>query len=393
MKKNLLLLLVVALVMLCTSCGDAKEDKMETADLQAEIEEVLENASYDNLEILFDDITYYEGQDLVVANTRIQSPSEGLSYKEAVELYTNKIFPKLLDLEQVDKELIYDITTRSEDGENRVRTYEKDYEAVLATIDEYDYVPGLVYANNDTWTELYYTGDWGSGVYLTHGVLGSYVPTMSAFGAYGVIVDEKVYDCRLDDLSDTYVLKDGEITVAEVKTEVEEYLNNHYPLLSENNGIENMVYQIIAGKITGTEYYAFKIYRTISYNGIPIREIPSSKSIPEGEFAFMGEGAMCESNKLDVTIGLINCFEKPEVERTITKVISFGEVMDRVAYYLTGETKFQLLEGSVEYRVFYEGEDMKMVPYWCFIAKNPNDDSMIKIYVDMETGETVHFIY
>jgi len=81
------------------------------------------------------------------------------------------------------------------------------------------------------------------------------------------------------------------------------------------------------------------------------------------------------------------------VERVISRVIPFQEVMDRVAYYLTGETKFQLLDGSLEYRMFVKDKGYQLVPYWCFIAKNPNDDSMIKIYVDMETGETVHFAY
>lgn len=392
MKKRLLCLAFV-IIMLCTACGDTEDEIIETIDLQPEIEEVLGNASYNNLEILFDDIEHYEGQELVIANTRFQSPSEGLSKKEAVKLYADEIFPRLLDLETIDKNLVYDLDTRSEGEEYRIRTYEKDYEDILNTIDEYDYVPNLVYANNSTWTELYYSGDWRAGVYLTHGKLGCLCPSMSAFGAYGVIEDEKTYDCRMDDLSDSYLLMDGEKTVEEAKKEIEQYLNAHYPLTGEDNDIDNSIYKIIVGKISGTEYYAFKVCRTLSYNDIPIREMPTNHSIPEEEFAFMGEGAMCESNKLDVTIGLINCYAKPEVERVITKVIPFQEVMERVAYYLTGETKFQLLDGSLEYRMFVKEEGYQMVPYWCFIAKNPNDDSMIKIYVDMETGETEHFTY
>lgn len=404
MKKRLLCL-ALATILLCSACGDTgdtgdtggtggtEDEIIETIDLQPEIEEVLENASYNNLEIFFDDIEHYEGQELVIANTRFQSPSEGLSKKEAVKLYAEEIFPKLLDLETIDKNLAYDIHTRSEDGEHRIRTYEKDYEDILTTIKKYDYIPSLVYADAENWTELYYTGDWESGVYLTHGVLSGHAASLSSFAAIGMIEDEKTYDCRLDDLSDSYLLMDGEKTIGEAKEEIEKYLNEHYPLIGEDNHIKNVIHQITVGKIAGTEDYAFKLYRTISYKGIPIREMPSNKSIPEGEFAFMGEGAMCESNKLDVTIGLINCYAKPEVERVITKVIPFQEVMERVAYYLTGETKFQLLDGSLEYRMFVKEEGYQMVPYWCFIAKNPNDDSMIKIYVDMETGETEHFTY
>ena len=392
MKKRLLCLFV-SIIMLCTACADTDDTLVDVADLRVEIEEVLEAASYENLEIFFDDIDNYEGQELIIANTCKQSPSKDLSYEEAVIQYVTETFPRLLDIEKVDTSLIYDINTRSEDGEYRIRTYEKDYEDILATIGEYDSVPSLVYADNENWTELYYTGDWLSGVYLTHGKLGSLSPSMSAFGAYGVIEDVKTYDCRYDELSDSYMLMDGEKSVLEAKEEVEAYLDARYPLTGEENGISNEVYQITAGKISDTGYYGYKVCRTLKYNGIPIREMPSTSMIPENEFAFMAEGAMCESDKLDVTIGLINCYAKPEVERVISRVISFQEVMDRVAYYLTGETQFQLLDGSLEYRMFVKGEGYQLVPYWCFIAKNPNDDSMIKIYVDMETGETVHFTY
>lgn len=393
MKKSLVGLCLL-IVSLCMGCGIENPNLIEKDSLQDEVLEVLREASYENLEIMFDDIDGLDGQEIVIANACFQSPSEGLSYEDAVKLYATEIYPRLLDMETIDMGMLYDIETRApEDGEYRIRTYEKDYEDILATIDTYEKVPRLVYANNKTWTELYQTGDWLSGIYLTQGKLGSLKPSMSAFGAYGIIEDVKEYDCRLDDLSDSYMLMDGEKTVAEAKQEIEAYLDAHYPLVEENNDIHNVVYRIIAGKISGTEYYAFRVYRTLSYNGISFREMPTKQSGIGDEFMFLGEGAMCESNKLDITIGLINCYSKPVVERVITEFIPFQEVMDRVAYYLTGETKFQLLSGSLEYRVFEQEEGDQFVPYWCFIAKNPNDDSMLKIYVDMETGETESFEY
>lgn len=392
MRKKLLCIVLITSIFF-TSCGNSKENKVKTDDLQLEIKKVLETVSYENLEICFSEIDNYEGQELVIANTCLKCPSDGLSYEESVKRYANEIFPRLLDIEKVDTNNVYDINTRSEDGEYRFRTYGKDYDDVIGTIGEYDAVPSLVYADNENWTELYYMGDWLSGVYLTKGILSSYAKSLSTFSAVGIIKEEKVYDCRWDNLSDTYYLMDGEKSVLEAKEEIEKYLNDRYPLLQEDNDIDNVVYKVTVGKIANTDYYAYRVYRTLSYNEIPIREMPSTSMIPENEFAFMAEGAMCESNKLDVTIGLINCYAKPEVERVISRVIPFQEVMDRVAYYLTGETKFQLLDGSLEYRMFVKGEGYQLVPYWCFIAKNPNDDSMIKIYVDMETGETVHFTY
>lgn len=392
MKRRLIGLFVI-LLLSCTACG--KEDTTQAGDLQSQVQEVMDDISYDNLEILFDEIDGLEGQEIVVANARFQSPAEGLSKEEAVKLYATEIFPRLLDMETIDTKLIYDLTTSVDEQETqyRVRTYEKDYEDILASIETYEEMPFLVYANNDTWTELYYMGDWFSGVYITQGKLGSLRPSMSAFGAYRVIEDVKEYDCRLDDLSDSYMLMDGEKTVAEAKKEIEEYLDAHYPLTGEDNGIQNDVYKIFAGKVSGTEYYAFRAHRTLSYNGIPFRETPTNHNDLGSEFFFMGENAMCESNKLDVTIGLINCYAKPEIERVITEFVPFQDVMDSVAHYLTGATKFQLIRGCLEYRVFEQEEGKRLVPYWCFVAKNPNDDSMLKIYVDMETGEIESWEY
>lgn len=386
MKRRFICLLAI-FTLVGTACG--KEEVSNADDLQSQVQEVLDEAAYDNLEILFDDIEGLSVQEIVIANARFQSPSEGLSYEEAVKLYATEIFPKLLDMETIDTKFIYDLTTSVDEKETkyRVRTYEKDYDDILASIETYEMVPFLVYANNDTWTELYYMGDWWSGVYLTQGKLGSMRPSMSAFGAYRIIEDVKAYDCRLDDLSDSYLLMDGEKTVAEAKQEIEAYLDAHYPLVGDDNGIHNVVTRIIAGKISGTEYYAFRVERTLSYNGIPFREMPTNGGGAAREFFFGGEGAMCESNKLDVTIGLINVYTEPVVERVITEFVPFKDVMDGVAHYLTGATKFQLISGGLEYRVFEWEEGEQFVPYWCFVAKNPNDDSMLKIYVDMETGE------
>lgn len=394
MKKRLLCL-VLAIIMLCTSCGDTKDEKKKTADLQAEIQEVLENASYDNLEILFDEIENYDGQELKIANIRVKYPDENLTYAESMKLYVEEVFPSLFDVEEIDINLVYDADTRLDAGENRVWTFEKNYKEILSTLNSYKQVPRLVYEDVENWREITYTGNWLSGVYITNGVLGSYAKSMSPFSAYRMIEVEKTYDCRFDDLSDSYMLMDGEKTVAEAKAEIEAYLDEHYPITGEKNGISNEVHQISVGKISGTEYYAFKAYRTLSYNGIPFREMPSTQDINiEKEMGFMAECALCESEKVDVTIGLINVFSEPKVERVIEDVVSFEEVMDRVAYYLAGETKFQLLYGGIEHRVFVTGDiDYQLVPAWVFIAKNPNDDTMIKIYVDIETGETTHFGY
>lgn len=397
-KKRITLLLM--LIMLCTACQspeqevDETEDVGKNIDLRQEINTVLENASYENLEIQFDEMKYYEGQALEIANIRDVYPDENLTYEETLQLYVDKVFPSLLDMEKIDMSFVYDGDTSIKKDEKSIDIYEKNYEAVLATLDSYEIIPRLVYQDEKNWKGMCYTANWMGGVYITNGVLGSYAETMNPFSTYNVIEKEKTYDCRFDDLSDTYMLMDGEKSVAEAKEEMEAYLDARYPITGEN-GILNEVYQISVGKIRDTEYYAFTAYRTFSYNGIPFREMPDDQGIGlMVENAIMAECALCESDKVDVTIGPINVYSEPEVERVISEVIPFQEVMDRVAYYLTGETKFQLIYGGVEYRMFITGAHKKqLVPQWVFLGKNPNDDKIIKMYVDMETGEITHSGY
>lgn len=391
MSKKLIALLFMV-IMLCTACQTTEQEKNNTekrVDLRQEIDTVLKNASYENLEILFDEMKYYEGQALEVANTRIIYPDENLSYEEALQLYVEEVFPLLLDVEEIDTSFVYDIDTNTGVNEIGGWDFKKGYEDILATLDSYETVPRLAYEDVENWREISYTVNWTAGVYITNGVLGTYAQSMNPFGAYGIIETEKTYDCRYDDLSDTYMLPDGEKSVAEAKEEMEAYLDVHYPITGEENGITNEVYEISVGKISGTDYYAYKAFRTFSYNGIPFREMPDSQTVNLGEeMVIMAECALCESDKVDVTIGLINLYSRPEVERVISKTLPFEEVMDGVAQYLTGETKFELVYGGLEYRMLITGtHEYQLVPYWVFLVRNPNDDKMMKLYADMETGE------
>lgn len=381
MKKKIICALLAGVMLLGTAC---QSDDKPNDDLQKEIATVLQGASYDNLEILFEDINFYDGQELVEATIDWYNDIEYTISKETMELYAEVVFPDLMGVDELDKNFIWDLESKSEDGES----YTKNYEQVLATIDEYDTLPCLVYKDVNNCASIYAPMNWYSGVYSSQGVIGKIANSTSAFAPKRIVVDEKMYDCRLDDLSDSYVLMDGEKTVAQAKAEMEAYFNEHYPIADRDNGITHEIYQIAVGKIEGTEYYAFHGYRTFVYKGIPFTEARSNNGLGK-YFVVMGESYMCESNKVDVTMGVVNGYTEPEVTRTLEELLSFQEVLDRVAYYLTGETKFQLVYGGLEYRLVMNSDDYVkvMTPSWVFVAKNPNDEKAIKIYVDMETGE------
>lgn len=391
MKKKRLYMLLLVMTLLCTSCQPPEEEKQKL-NSKEEIKIVLETVEYKNLDILFDEIKYYDEQNLEVVKIEWYNENEHRTPQETIELYADVVFPALMDAEVLDKAYLWDLGSVVHEGDTKY--YEVSYQQMLDTIETYEKFPDLIYANDDEKTRIYSSNNWFSGVYISQGVLGQYAEKNSPFSALNMIEEEKTYDTRYDDLSDSYMLMDGEKTVAQAKDEIEAYFNAHYPIAGRENGIENMVHSISVGKIVGTDYYAFSADRTFSYNGIPFSEMPPGNDMRE-YFAIIAECAMCESNKVDVTIGLINGYTEPEVVRAIESPISFQEVMDRVAYYLTEETKFELIYGGLEYRMMdREGNDSyELTPAWCFFARNPNDSKMLKLYVDMETGETTSYYY
>ena len=376
MKKKFVCLLMTVMLLVMTACSSPSPDGV--LDLQEEILQVLANAQYENLEILFDEISYYEGQALEVC-TIGWYPNEGYPQsRETMELYAEVVFPELMDVERLDTNYITEHEGAS-------------YESVLENIDTYEEIPLLIYENEADCSFIYGPTNWRSGAYISQGVIGKYADSTSAFAAKNIVVDEKIYDCRLDDLSDSYILMDGEKTVAEAKAELEAYFDEHYPFADRENGIKHDIWQIAVGKIEGIDHYVYHAYRTFVYNGIPFTEARTNNV---GRYLeIMGESYMCESNKVDVTIGLVNGYTQPQLVRTIDKLLSFQEVLDAVAQYLTGETRFQLLYGGLEYRLLMDDAVYQMIPTWVFIAKNPNDDKLLKLYVDMETGEMTSFQY
>lgn len=391
MRQKLSLTLLVIMIF-CTACGDSGGDSdIPTTLTVEEVQTALEKKSYENMDILFNDMDNFTGQPLIEAYTETYDFAKhgGLSMREILDVYVEDIYPSLLGGEPLDRSILYDQKSRT-DSVNGEPCYTKNYSQILATIDEYTIFPDLAYWDKKYNRKLNFYAD-GSSVEISCGGLGSYAGTPSPWMALGQIEEGKSYDCRTDDLSDSYMLPDGEKTVAEAKAEMEQYLDEHYPLGREKNGINNEITTITAGKIRGTEYFAFCAERTFSYNGIPFRQDDGGSM--EKEFLIIAECAMCETGKVDVTTVIINFFTEPEVRRAIKEYIPFAEVLERVSYYLTGETRFQLIYGGMEYRLFYEDDGYQMIPYWMFIAKDPNDDSMIKIYVDIETGEVEHMDY
>ena len=389
-KKSILIFVLVSCLVFCTSCSnEKKETKIESfqklkQEINTELEET-KTGKYPNLKVTCTEIRLPESESIQSISFPIYAFTEKMNLEEKLVFYKDMIFPKLYDVETIDSSHIIDLT--SKDDENEERHYFYDYNYMLEHLEELEQVSRIGYYNKEAYQFLE-TSPEGVCFNISQGVIGTLDNNCSPFTTID-FEEVKTYNCYLDDLSDSYLVIDGQKTVAEAKVEIETYLNNLYPLVGEKNGIENEVYEIIVMKIPNTEYHVFNAVRTLSYNGIRVKEECDTRL--ESEVGVMGQAILCESNKVDITLGFVNCFEQGSVIKDYKEILPFSEVMERLSYYLTGDTTFNIGYIGLEYRMFTEVVDevtyYNWIPYWSFLAENPNDDSVIRIYMDMETGD------
>ncbi|MBQ8519636.1 MAG: hypothetical protein IJ455_08575 [Agathobacter sp.] len=392
MKKIKCFVALLILGLLFTGCSNEDEEKKGSfAALKEEISAEMAAAKegkYENLNIVCDEVRLPEVEEIKEMKFPIYEFTSNMSLKEKLDFYKDVVYPKLLDLEEVDTACIMAGMGVLEDGTRKYGDYTYLMEHAEELEQDESIQLWMLYKDNENYYAIE-TMPEGICFNLSLGTLGRLSGRNSPFGASNY-EEVKSYNCYLDDLSDSYPLMDGtQKTVAEAKAEIEEYLDAHYPLVGEDNGIRNEVYKIIVGKIPNTEYYVFDAYRTFSYEGIRVKEHTGAGAA--NEVGVMGQAFLCESNKVDILLGLVNCYEKGMVAKVYEAYMPFADVMEGLSYYMTGDTVFDILYIGMEYRMFTETEGDKSydiwIPYWSFLLENPNDESAIRVYVNMETGE------
>lgn len=396
MKKMLYVLSLIMLLLLSTGCGKEDEEKVISfAELKKEINAELaeaKNGKYENLNIVCDRVRLPESEQLKEMRFPEYGFTDGMSLKEKADFYKDIVYPKLLDVEDVKAECFKVHITSLEDG-TRIDgdyTYLLEHAAELEERDDiqlwWTYKDDKNYYSIETMPE-------GICFNISQGKLAKLNGRNSPFTAtnYETV---KVYNCYIDDLSDSYPLMDGtEKTVAEAKAEIEAFLDAHYPIVGEENDVRNEVYEIVVGKIPNSEYYVFDGSRTFSYEGIRVKEHTDAGS--ENEVGVMAQAFLCESNKVDVLLGLVNCYEPGTVVKEYEEYLPFADVLEALSLYMTGNTSFDIHDICLEYRMFSEVVEEKVyynwIPYWAFLLENPNDDSAIRVYINIETGDAESF--
>ncbi len=379
--KKIIVLSLICLIFSLTGCRNANEDVKTIKDIRDEISIISKYDTYDNLKIKCNKVDCPDSDDI---ETFQISPEAFIGTDASLENIDKlkHIFEAVLDNNMLDEKCLYILT---DDGVQ----YDKNYADYRDKITEFETCPLLYYKNKESGQQMEITS---SGcIYASQGVICGYTGNLLAFAASDSLELVKSYDCVNDDLSDTYQIKDGTISVAEAKKEIEEYFDKHYPLDGSDNGIKNKVVAIDAMKVIDEDVYAFHANRTFSYNGIPFRMVRNGDVVAgeSNELEIMGEAFLIEGNKVDVTLGLVNMYSDVEEKEAITQMVSFKTVMDNVSSYLTEGTIFDVIGIGMEYRLFADEKSnkLKAAPYWSFTLTNESDLKTVKIYVDICTGE------
>lgn len=392
MKKVIYVLSMIMVILFCTGCGKEDEEKVFSftelkQEIHAELEEA-KNGKYENLNIVCDGVRLPESKQIKEMRFLVGSIIDDMSFKEKLELYRDVIYPKVLDIEAVDTSCLVIRKIHLNGGEKETLDYSYALEHAEELEDTTNVRMSISYKDYKAYHFAESTPE-GVCFNLSQGKLGKLNGATSPFSAndYELV---NVYNCCVDDLSDSYPLMDGtQKTVAEAKAEIEAYLDAHYPVVGEENDVRNVVYKIKVGRIPNTEYYVFDAYRTFSYEGIRVKEVTGKEVANES--GVMAQAFLCESNKVDILLGEVNHFDKGSVEREYNEYLPFADVMEIVSSYLTGNTVFDICDIGLEYRMFTEVVEektySKWVPYWVFIAENPNDNRVIRVYINIETGE------
>ena len=394
MKRMKCFVVLLTVSLFFSGCTQEDEKKNSFAELKTEIAEEMQAAKegkYDNLNILCDEVRLPESEEIKEMRFPEYNFTKEMSLKQKLVFYKDTVYPKLMDLEEVKPECLKAHYDMAEDGTRLTG----DYTYLMEHAEELegeDIQLWWIYEDD----ENYYSTETmpeGRCFNTSLGTLGRIFDRNSSF-IYGSCELVKTYNCYTDDLSDSYLLMDGtQKTVAEGKEEIEAYLDAHYPLIGEDNEVRNEVYEIQVRKVPDTEYYIFDAGRTFSYEGIRVKEHLNADSLSES--GVMAEAILCESNKVDITVGLVNCFEKGSVVKIYDEYLPFGEVVEILSYYMTEGTTFDVKDIAIEYRMFGEVVEEKVyynwIPYWSFFLENPNDDSLIRVYINMETGEVESF--
>ena len=404
MKKKI----IACFLLLCLipGCGIFKQKEIEKCNVEDVKTEALIafdeicNGKYANMEIKAKELDIPDLETISSYKVDYEFISYDYSAREAMELCVEEVIPKTIG--EFDKKYLYESKKymeirRQEIPESDKKYEEADYSHMMNEIDSYEKLPSLYYydTENNKKMEILQSG----GITYSAGALGTLVGEPVTFGIFSFMEYVKSYNVYADELDDTYMLLDGEISIEKAVENVEKFYDEAFPLTTQNT-IKSKVYRVDVYQLTGTEYYVFNMKRTEILEGIRLRPTENGNvttgkepSNPLGnEHGIMSEGFMIESDKVDMSFGQVNNYKNVRKDCTYSEVVGFNTAALMTAEYLSdlpSET-YEVTYVGLEYKVYSGTENMDydfyLKPSWKFEIINPLNQDIIEISIDLEDG-------
>ncbi len=404
MKKKILACFL--LLCLIPGCGIFKHNEIEKSnveDVKAEaliVFDEMRNGIYTNMEIKTKELDIPDLETISSYKVDYEYIFHDYSARETMELCVDEVIPKTIG--EFDKKCLYDskkymAIKREEIPESDKKYEEADYFHMMNEINSYEKLPSLYYydTTNNKKMEILQSG----GITYSAGVLGTLVGEPVTFGISSFMEYEKSYNVYTDELDDTYMLLDGEISIEKAVENVEKFYDETFPLTTQNT-IKSKVYRVDVYQLTGTEYYVFNMKRTEVLDGIRFcpkenGDVTMGKepSNPLGhEYGIMSECFMIESDKVDMSFGQVNNYKEVRKDCTYSEVVGFDTAALMTAEYLSDlpSEVYEVTYVGLEYKVYLGTDEMDydiyLKPNWKFEIINPLNQDTIEITIDLEDG-------
>lgn len=371
-------------------------DAEELAQIRKDALEAFEKISFDNIDVKCTTLDFPEIDKLAVYGFDPVLLKDYGTYAQLLDKCMTDIIPKLIG--EFNTKYLYDgDVLRGLEPEDY---YKADYDNALSHTENYATTPyDFVYRDPEMKKKLeLFTGF--NALNYSAGKIGNILGVNLLFGVQQEADFVKSYDVLNDDLSDSYMLLDKEVTIKEAVESAEKFWNSTYPLTVEN-GIKSRAYKVKVYKFKNSGEYVFNIMRTNTYKDIAVRIPPEGKTVKGSdtnelygeETGVMSEGFMVESDKIDIYYGEYNNYTEPAEIRAYSNIVSFENAIKSVSQELTnlpGE-KFELNYAGISYRKYLDENKKEytyyIAPAWLFVLRNPINEDTVEIIVDMETGD------
>lgn len=393
-KKQILYIIFIGIIAICSGCS-GKENTIDTLPIQT-VEKTIEsdyteakNGYYSNL--IVDDflVMFPRGKDQIY-RLMIQPKKSQVTGDEMISLVQEQIGVAKGYLGDGIKDSDFEIELFEGNASERYQ-----YSEVLSGNYNNKYLGMVLYDKMEEDEKYMQFNPEYSLVWMSAGGLkergNSSVSAIMAT-AQGQADSVRVYYRNSADgsLEDTYNLADGEYSIREGISFVEDYMNNKmpYPVDSSAPKRVDKVYVLSLGN----NRYAYYFTLRKSFDGIMFDTWLEGRlyqeGSPESYTVYDTAGvAVFEKNSVDFFYGYINNQIIQKTDKAINKIVSLKKAFGLVSDYLEGKGNYIIRSTEFSYRSKYmneEEEKEQAYPVWKFEAEKGTDK--IKLYVNAVSG-------